>query len=250
MKNLRTRNNCRFFLGHHKCATQYIRRICLRICTEAGMTTQILNNMKDPFEAYSQSQVDFYMILNAKFKFQDPAFCDFLAFHVVRDPRDIIVSAYYSHLHSHPTTQWVALRQQRKLLHSINMDEGLISTMRFLTPTLNDLKRWQLGHPSILELRFEDLIADPQSFFKNAFLHLDMVDNAKKSILIHELVARDNFQRLSKGRKQGEEDVHSHYRKGISGDWKNHFTARHKDFFKEHFQEILEKFNYESDDNW
>lgn len=206
--------------------------------------------MKNPFEVYCQSNVDFHIVLNAKYKFQNPSFRDFLAFHVVRDPRDMIVSAYYSHLHSHPTTQWTALQAQRKNLQRLSLDEGLVSTMQFLMPTLNDLKRWERGHLSILELQFEDLLENPQTFFKKAFYHLKLIDSTEESKFLDDLVSQNNFENLSKGRNHGEEDVTSHYRKGIAGDWKNHFKAQHKDFFKEHFQEILTKFDYEVDDNW
>ena len=39
-------------------------------------------------------------------------------------------------------------------------------------------------------------------------------------------------------------------RKGIAGDWKNHFTRAHAEMFAEKYQDLLELLNYESDDSW
>jgi len=36
----------------------------------------------------------------------------------------------------------------------------------------------------------------------------------------------NSFKSLSGGRKNGEEDTQSFYRKGISGDWKSHFSPK------------------------
>ena len=60
----------------------------------------------------------------------------------------------------------------------------------------------------------------------------------------------NDFSRLARGRTQGEENTKSHFRKGISGDWKNHFNHDHKDYFKKYYNEILVKLGYENDDKW
>jgi lipopolysaccharide transport system ATP-binding protein len=60
----------------------------------------------------------------------------------------------------------------------------------------------------------------------------------------------DNSFKNRAGRKPGEEDVTSHYRKGVSGDWQNHFTDNIKAAFKEKFGQILIDTGYEKDMNW
>jgi len=52
------------------------------------------------------------------------------------------------------------------------------------------------------------------------------------------------FERLSRGRAPGEEDAGSHYRKGVSGDWANHFTPRVEVAFHERYPNILERTGY------
>jgi hypothetical protein len=63
-------------------------------------------------------------------------------------------------------------------------------------------------------------------------------------------VYTNDFARLSKGRQPGEEIVYSHFRKGISGDWRNCFGEEHRQFFKKHHNDLLVTLGYEDDDSW
>jgi len=61
----------------------------------------------------------------------------------------------------------------------------------------------------------------------------------------------DHFSMSSDtGRKQGEEDRSSFIRKGIAGDWKNHFTPETARVFNELAGDMLIKLGYEQDDSW
>ncbi len=52
------------------------------------------------------------------------------------------------------------------------------------------------------------------------------------------------------GRKKGQEAEHSHLRKGVAGDWRNHFTDVHVKQFKSSYPGLLARLGYEADDNW
>ncbi len=64
------------------------------------------------------------------------------------------------------------------------------------------------------------------------------------------IVYKHEFSKLAGGRNLGEEDVKSHYRKGVSGDWKNHLKEEHIKLFKEKHNDLLIKLGYESTPNW
>ncbi len=64
------------------------------------------------------------------------------------------------------------------------------------------------------------------------------------------IIHNNRFSKLSKGRELSEEDKKSHYRKGVIGDWKNHFKESHKIFFKEKYGDLLIKLGYEKDNDW
>ncbi len=67
---------------------------------------------------------------------------------------------------------------------------------------------------------------------------------------VEDVTARYSFERLSGGREPGEEDAKSHYRKGIHGDWRNHFTPAITGRFKALYGELLVMGGYEKNVNW
>jgi len=67
---------------------------------------------------------------------------------------------------------------------------------------------------------------------------------------VREIVERYSFERLSGGRHKGQEDPRHHYRRGIPGDWRNHFTPLHVEYFKALYNPLLLKLGYEADVDW
>jgi hypothetical protein len=58
------------------------------------------------------------------------------------------------------------------------------------------------------------------------------------------------FEAQTRGRRAGSEDTGSHYRKGVAGDWVNHFDDVHVKAFKDRFEGLIPKLGYEPDDDW
>lgn len=63
------------------------------------------------------------------------------------------------------------------------------------------------------------------------------------------ILRRIALERKTRGRTRGDEDVMSHHRKGVSGDWQNHFKPLHKENFTEIFGNLLVNLDYEKDYN-
>jgi len=97
------------------------------------------------------------------------------------------------------------------------------------------------------ELRYEDLLAEPIAEVRRllGFLGADSGEKVAK-----ECVEAASFEQLSGGRAQGEEDSSSFYRKGIAGDWKNHFSEEDKRVFKEEAGKLLIRLGYEKNLDW
>ena len=129
---------------------------------------------------------------------------------------------------------------------------------------------------NVLELKMEDIIRSPCEVLVKALSYLNLVDFSSSRIqrltyrvaaqsgkhlplsagekipveILRERIIRNRFSRMSNGREQGDEDVTSHYRKGVAGDWKNHFTAQHRRAFKERYNDLLVELGYEKSSDW
>jgi hypothetical protein len=150
-------------------------------------------------------------------------------FFVSRDPRDIVVSAYFA---SKRDAQNLNSPHYRVLTQP---DDGIPWVIDKLEEMglFSALGSWATipqDDPQVLPLRFEDLIG-PRQFevFKDLFGHCDIV---MPDDVLERLLEDHSFRALSGGRQPGEEDTTSHYRKGIAGDWRNYFTAEHIERFR------------------
>lgn len=171
-------------------------------------------------------------------------------FFVMRDPRDITISWYFSSRYSHPLMG--KLSEIREVLTNVSLADGILYSIEILHDNglFAALHSWADApkkDPNVLLLRFEDLTAlDNFEVFKKLFSHCDirMPEEA-----LHQLLRDYSFERLS-GRQRGEEDKFTHYRKGVSGDWKNYFDDRITAEFKNFTGDLVTRAEYENNLNW
>lgn len=279
----------RVYFGHHKCATSWINRILGEACRQAGWCWQNHYNDRafdgDPEGYVRDSGIDFLSLSNATPEHL-ASLGEFRGFHVIRDPRDLLVSAYFSHMVSHAVTgEWKELPIHRERLKSLSKEEGLLAELGFREREFGYLADWDYERDDVLELRMRDLTPRPYAGFVEIFRFLDLVDvepcsaRAQVSFLarytanrIREktrlgtglplrsdhipaekllgIVFDNRFEKLSGGRKRGEDDVKSHFRKGVAGDWRNHFTPKIERAFKDRYGELLVRLGYESNLDW
>jgi lipopolysaccharide transport system ATP-binding protein len=171
-------------------------------------------------------------------------------FVVIRDLRDILVSQYFSLLVSHPEVD-ERVSSDRKILSSSSLEDGMLYLLddQLALPLQAQIQySWVIDNKQngVLLMRFEDLLADEFGSFNKIVDHCQIAVDASK---LHYIVSNNSFSTVT-GRERGQENIKSHYRKGISGDWKNHFTDRIKAEFKTRYGQILINTGYEQDMNW
>ncbi|HEX3130506.1 MAG TPA: sulfotransferase [Thermoanaerobaculia bacterium] len=93
---------------------------------------------------------------------------------------------------------------------------------------------------------YEKLLEDGAPVVRELFEFLDLPQDPA---LIDDLLKRSSF-RFYAGRERGKEDRKRFYRKGIAGDWKNHFSDEDKQVFKELAGDMLVRLGYEKDLAW
>ena len=94
------------------------------------------------------------------------------------------------------------------------------------------------------EVRYEDLLERPEEELRRL---LEFLGAGANEEIVRRCVNSASFEKLSRGRKRGQEDPSSFFRKGVAGDWKNVFTEEDKRIFKKEAGELLIKLGYEKD---
>ena len=241
------------YFGHHKCATRWVNGIVRRVCDELGLKQVIYNSARqfdnDLAAAVEQADVDFLCYCNAV-QSQVDLISEYHGFHMVRDPRDIAVSAYFSHRYSHPIREGrrFLTPEYRAQLEELDEEAGLLLSLDRRRAQFEQMLVWDYDNPRVLEARFEDVTADPFTWFRRILDFVGLTGFPDASL--ERVLADSSFAKKTRGREVGDEDVRSHYRKGISGDWMNHFTSAHVDYFKEHYNDVLLALGYEDDPDW
>ena len=67
---------------------------------------------------------------------------------------------------------------------------------------------------------------------------------------IEQIVKQHSFKKMSGGREHGDSLNRAFARKGIAGDWKNHFTKELREQFGKLIAELLIETADEQDDSW
>lgn len=232
----------------HKCASVYIFKLLDKLAHSENLnyvnySVIWKHNRKNPevkqdyndFTILNKNKVTLYLAGRGLGVLEPMDFCQtnnipFKSVFVIRDPRDIIISKYFSKKYSHPIIS-DEMQTIRDSYCSMNNDDGIdVCIDLFESTNASSLCRWQeyLDDPRVLFLSYEFMKANSLLFFSTMlkFLEIDISLDCLSSVL-----DKRNFATLS-GRNTGVEDTKNHYRKGVVGDWKNYFTDRHiKHFF-------------------
>jgi len=243
-----------YFLTHHKCATSWLVNILSRYCSNHQLgffTTHLSAVLPDSsidyrILAYTNSEYEFcksHSGLNIGTHNQT-------AIHIIRNPLDLIVSAYYSHLHSHPIDGWLQLARQRYTLRRVHKKAGLIATWVFLEQSdfydgavgpLFSLRRWNFDDSTFRTLRMEDLVINTYDLFQKETQGFFAEDLAG-------VLAESSFEKLSGGREIGIVDKEHHYRSGRAHQWVDELDLplahavyeRYKSIFDAYYPEVTD----------
>lgn len=252
----------RTFFGHHKTASTWVRTILADVSRTLKLDNRTIHTEVNyaPYatlrEMIDAEHPDLVVVTNGRREVSE-SLPPNLGFHVIRDPRDIMVSAYFSHLHSHPISfggvDWPELAQLREELKHVSEAEGLLKEIDFLAPLIDGIATWDYHQPHILEVKMEELVDQPELWWTRILEHLQWlapegVTDPGPGLLprqyVKDLPEKFSFDKMSGGRSKGEEDVTSHYRRGVAGDWKNHLDDTHIEKFRATFGDLVERLGY------
>jgi hypothetical protein len=231
---------------HAKAGSTWIAHLLSRLfgnrCAPRG--SKAGRNGEDAERVFQPGRVYSGMFMTRDEVAAQPVLREGKTFIVIRDLRDTIVSLYFSLKISHPLDHGL-VETQRETLQQLSEEKGLLQ----LIPRMQRIAAIQRSwiERDDLVLRYEDLVTNPGEILEAALI--DRLDLPISRSALHRAIRRTHFQKVFK-RKMGVEDVNSHGRNGLPGDWRNHFTPEIRRQFAEKFGDALVATGYENDDRW
>lgn len=240
------------FFGHHKCGSRLFRRHILPSMA-ARLGAELVEYQNNPrsiefwhLEDLDLEQIDFSILskeqpivlglTNSSASVVRRVECeseDFLGLHVIRDPRQILVSNYFHHREGHPivgkTWVWKKLELDRPYLQKLSQEEGLIYELSNITGEIfeTQLRTWR-GGPRILELRLEDVTIERQERVEQTLSKFFGLGN-DFSITLNSSTRYENPASLH---------------------WSAVFTPALKEIFKTRYGDLLVRLGYEQSLDW
>lgn len=227
---------------HHKTGTKWMGAVFKKMSQELSLDFRNL-------PAWAESDAgDVLLQDHSRFGFSpDPSVHRGL--HLIRDPRDVIVSACFYHMRSdeeqlHRPRKEFGGRSYQEALNSMeDPDDRLLFEMENDSRgNIRQISDWDYSDPVFLEVRYEDLIVDRElELFHDMFVFLGLPGWMIPTALA---IAYNNSL------FSGEVDRPGHVRSGRPAQWRSHFREVHKRRFLELFGDVLVRLGYEEDDDW
>lgn len=262
-----------YIFCYHKGGSKLLSKIFRQICVVKNWKYQVLvGNQSRLTETtdvvlFAHSQIDLFNITKP-----------YIGVHVIRDPRDIVVSGYLYHLRTneewcinsdfsskppilfpkvpyskqHQSENWK--RKYLEGLNGVSYQENLLSMSQrdglhfemnhYGAWTIENMRNWNYSRDNILEIKFEEIMSNYDDTFHLLFEHLGFsISEIEMGINIashHDL-----------GRKSTEEiRKMDHVSSKNTTKWKKYFELEHKRAFIRRFNNVLVELGYEKDNNW
>lgn len=154
--------------------------------------------------------------------------------HIIRVGRDGVISGWHHNLRENAASFCARF-------------DSLESYTRYFVkhhwvPFISRAKQWGRTHPEqYLELRYEKVLESPCEQARRIFGFLGV--ETSEAVIQH-AVERTSFKSLSGGRERGETNNASHFRKGVSGGWRDDLDRASIEAFEELGGAMLDALGY------
>jgi hypothetical protein len=236
---------------HHKTGTVWMDGVFKTIADDVG--AQYVD-FRSEYGRLEQKLQEPFVLFNYDSDFRDYAHIlereDVRVLHLIRDPRDVLISAM--HYHKKSTESWLHtpvpgynnVTYQRRLKALPTKLEQYVFEMEHSTAgTLRGMLGWQYGRANCFEARYESLRQDADLSYWTRIADFLGFDEAERQSCRRRFWQNSLFGGLTRlGNK--------HVRSGDVAQWKREFNRELAYAFVDRFPTVLQKLNYEPDNKW
>ena len=239
--------------GHHKCLTRYFNRIFEGNVHFKGQAEKFFRFLRQ------QTESRFASLNNATVRPDRPLLRASACFHVLRHPKDLIISGYFYHRRGaeswthFPIQFGLASRYRLELGDALEGDElalikadsstkWLLETLPFESGLMLEmvLRKYRCGlnpiplyeSDAVKTVRFEEVMARPVEEVGAVCEHFGLDDEATERILSRTLEVHETKT--------------EHIRDRSAYQYRSHFTPRLDRFFAQQFPRLVERLDYEN----
>ena len=172
----------------------------------------------------------------------------------LRDPRDVLTSAYYSHTYSHGITdRFRPTSEQRKEWEEQGVDGFVVNRIPRVKKEYEDLCDRLVGKENVTLVKYEEMVTDYGGWLKgfmSAFSGFEVRHTAVLDTLLGEKNHEKVYSKLYKKYKDDfnpekkEEDVYSHKRQVTPGDYKRKLKESTIETLNGEFSSVLMNLGY------
>lgn len=240
---LKILNDNKILVGtHHKTGTVWMMHIFQDIC----------RLLKLKFYSGTQDSLpeicDVFFQMHSNFNFQQINF-HYKGIHLIRDPRDRIVSGVFFHqwsdekwLHE-KSEKFHGLSYQEKLNSFTHFDDQLLFEMENAAfSDIGQMMNWNYQNRHFFEAKYEQLVLDESLQLFNEIFRFLGFNNSKIPSLLKIAAHHSLFG--------GTDMSIKHIRSGKPGEWKKYFSKQHKLRFVELYGNALAELGYELNNDW
>lgn len=249
--------------SHHKVGTVWFKNVLSAICNYYGLSfsdiSKVLNNLEADVIFDDHAKVDLHRLNRS-----------YLGSHMIRDLRDMVISGYHYHLWtgeewantriselgSEIADYWPLLpvndiqdKTYKEYLNSLDKEDGMIAEIQRASSTdFKDIIDWNYQDKSIFNFKYEDIMLDEEGVFSKIFRHYGFHDKAVEKCV--EIAMQFSFKRQSSSKSGSSVSEKSHLRSGKLNQWRDEFSPKHIEYFKELHGQDLINLGYEKDFSW
>lgn len=243
---------------HHKTGTVWMRKVFRLGTNKMGLTRINLGSFAPASEVPDDGHA---VLVNWYSKFDETLLTrpDLRGIHLIRDPRDVLLSGARYHQIAplkgekplHTPLKRLGGRTYQEHINSLPDDrEKLLFEMEnYHRETVSQMLAWNYDRPNFMELRYEDLIQDTDcSLFSQALDFLGYAGEEKEAFLDlyweHSLFGGLKTEESRKG------FLAAHVSSGKAQQWARKLPRDIAEIYAERYGEALIALGYETDHSW